>query len=153
MFTRAVNATLIHDLFSASRIEAVHESAARLLEFARQATGSSPTPVHDWAGLRAALDVTAAVLTNWKARGISKEGALRAEAVFGCSAHWVLTGEGHRLGAAANQRTIADLLRTSDPAIKVLEQDLRSRGLPDAELRDSLAAIDALRHPRAPKKT
>ncbi|MBS0427142.1 MAG: helix-turn-helix domain-containing protein [Proteobacteria bacterium] len=52
-----------------------------------------------------ALGVSAATMSNWKTRGMSKEGALRAEAVYGCSAHWLLTGEGpeqaHAVGSAA----------------------------------------------------
>jgi hypothetical protein len=71
----------------------MHESLARLLEHARQKTAGSSRPVYDEIDLRTRMEVSPAVFSNWKARGISKEGALSAEAKFGCSAHWLLSGK------------------------------------------------------------
>ena len=42
--------------------------------------------------LIARLGVTSATFTNWKARGVSKHGAITASIVFGCSVEYVLTG-------------------------------------------------------------
>lgn len=72
----------------------IHASALRLMEAARAATAyESPLRrVADFEQLRKAMGVSPAVLTNWKSRGVSAEGALAAEALWGCSACWVLTG-------------------------------------------------------------
>lgn len=72
----------------------VHDSALRLLAFAQVATASRRQPVTDWASLGACLGASAATVTNWKRRGVSKDGALDAEREFGCSAVWVLEGTG-----------------------------------------------------------
>lgn len=73
----------------------MHESTKRLLDFARESTREQAVPVTDFAGMIDALGVSSAVMTNWKKRGVSKEGALIAEKVFGCSAHWLLNGSGN----------------------------------------------------------
>lgn len=41
-----------------------------------------------------ALNISSATLTNWKSRGISREGAQAAEEVFGVSPSYVLKGTG-----------------------------------------------------------
>lgn len=65
----------------------------RLLDFVRSSTANSARPLHDFPEIAEALGgVTSAVMTNWKARGISKEGALAAEERFGCPATWLLSG-------------------------------------------------------------
>lgn len=42
------------------------------------------------------LNVSAARLNNWEARGISQAGAVIAQGVYGCSAAWIVTGNGER---------------------------------------------------------
>lgn len=68
----------------------------RLLDFAREATKHEPhaARVMDFADIGSRLHASPAVMTNWKARGISKEGALDAQLAFGCNALWLLSGEG-----------------------------------------------------------
>ena len=44
-------------------------------------------------GLAEALGVSSATMTNWKSRGVSKDGALAAEQLFGCSPRWVMEGD------------------------------------------------------------
>lgn len=39
--------------------------------------------------LRAALDVSASTFSNWKKRGVSVEGALKAEEIYGLPASWL----------------------------------------------------------------
>lgn len=70
----------------------MHESVQRLYDFAKRATAGTASPITGFPDLGAHLDVSSATLTNWKARGVSKDGALAAEAAFGCSAQWVLHG-------------------------------------------------------------
>lgn len=43
-----------------------------------------------------AIDEFPQTITNWKKRGVSKQGALKAAATFGVSATWILTGEGNK---------------------------------------------------------
>lgn len=73
----------------------MHASVARLLDYARRKTAGTPDPVSGFPGLQVRLQISSAALTNWKARGVSKDGAIRAEQEFGCSVNWVLTGEGN----------------------------------------------------------
>lgn len=72
----------------------MHPTVIRLLDYARKATKGSPKAVSDFVDLQGLLDVTSAVMTNWKSRGVSKDGALKAERMLGCAANWLLTGEG-----------------------------------------------------------
>lgn len=71
---------------------AVHPSIARLLDDAIQATANRPLNqrVRSLADLRRMLDVSHQTMGNWKVRGISTEGALRAEILFGIPASRLL---------------------------------------------------------------
>lgn len=99
MCIEAVNAACINRPFTTSTIAGMaagdppHPSMTRLLRFAIEATADKRRKVSDWASLGDALDVSPQVMTNWKRRGISVEGALAAEAAFGCSGAWVLSGK------------------------------------------------------------
>lgn len=68
----------------------------RLLDYARRATAhrNPADRVATFADIGVRLDESSAVMTNWKARGISRDGALEAQRRFGCNAWWLLTGEG-----------------------------------------------------------
>lgn len=74
-----------------------HESLQRLLTFAY-----TKDQIAGPAALAAALVESEQTVTNWGRRGVSKSGAMKAQAKFGCSANWVLTGllpqviSGHR---------------------------------------------------------
>lgn len=78
-------------------IEAVHPSVERLLEFAKSRTAGTNDPVTSFNALAVRLDISLATLTNWKSRGISKDGALDAEREFGCMATWLLDGTGRSI--------------------------------------------------------
>jgi phage repressor protein C with HTH and peptisase S24 domain len=41
-----------------------------------------------------ALNASPQTINNWEARGISKSGMIKAQAIFGCSASWLESGEG-----------------------------------------------------------
>ncbi len=43
-----------------------------------------------------AIDEFPQTITNWKKRGVSKAGALKAAAIFGVGANWILKGEGSK---------------------------------------------------------
>lgn len=78
----------------------MHASMKRLLDYAREAASSDGRPVTGFADIGDRLGVSSATLTNWKARGVSKEGAIQAESHFGCAASWILRGDGPRDAAA-----------------------------------------------------
>lgn len=100
MFPQEVN-TMRRRAFSAPQnrrdmapIDEPHDSMARLFEWATDKGALDGQGVREWADLRRVLDVSDGRLTNWKRRGISKEGALLAHRLFGCDPNWLLTGEG-----------------------------------------------------------
>lgn len=68
----------------------------RLLSFAQATSAARPDRkvLDSYRAIQDHLLVSPAVMTNWKRRGISKEGALQAQKEIGCNAGWLLTGEG-----------------------------------------------------------
>lgn len=101
----------------------MHESVKRLLEYARQVTQFDQQPVIDFAGLGRRMGVSRQTLTNWKRRGVSKEGALQAEAAFGCSAQWILTGESD--AHASTAQPLAGQALVIDEALRSLGPEAR----------------------------
>lgn len=65
---------------------APHASVVRLLE----ASGLTQEETAK------AIDESPQTITNWKKRGVSKSGALKAAASFGVSANWILSGIGEK---------------------------------------------------------
>lgn len=63
---------------------APHQSVVRLLEVSKLSQEETAK----------VMDESPQTITNWKKRGISKSGALKAAACFGVSAQWILSGEG-----------------------------------------------------------
>lgn len=77
----------------------MHDSALRLYQAASQ--------VKDVSGQSAVarlLGESPQNIKNWEMRGVSKAGALKAEELIGCSAAWVLTGDGQATGRAKGTR-------------------------------------------------
>jgi len=64
----------------------MHPTVERLL----QASGMSQEETAK------AIDEFPQTITNWKKRGVSKAGALKAAAKFGVAANWILKGEGKK---------------------------------------------------------
>lgn len=65
----------------------------RLLQCAKEATAATRNPIHDVRGLRLAMGESSATFTNWKgARGVSENGAMSAEKLFGCSFSYIREG-------------------------------------------------------------
>lgn len=71
----------------------MHDSFKRLLDFARSSTADQQHQVVDSNDLRQRMSLSSQALHNWTSRGVSVPGAVDAEATFGCSAVWVLTGK------------------------------------------------------------
>lgn len=66
-----------------------HASATRLYKAAQEMKG-----IKGQSAVARLLNESPQRVRNWEARGVSKEGALLAEDVIGCSALWILTGQG-----------------------------------------------------------
>lgn len=97
MFMPAVNVVWKDLLFTAATLppmveEEVSPSLQRLVECAILATRGSREEVTNWSSLARAMGVTAQVINNWKARGVSETGAIDAARRFGCSVLYVLDG-------------------------------------------------------------
>ena len=119
MFTRSVNAACINRLFTyrtMGTMSDVHPSIQRLLLAAQLATAKSSEPITDYPGVGYALGASAAVITNWKARGVSKQGAIKAAARWHCTVAWILDGKGSPLGDERQAYLIRDR-DASEPVI------------------------------------
>lgn len=81
-----------------------HASFGRLMDAAKAAGVSGA------ATLARALNVSPQVVTNWKGRGVSQDGALLAERAFGCSASYILDGKaaGATKGTAAKAPVVVE---------------------------------------------
>lgn len=78
-----------------------HPSFTRLFHCAREITANTDYPVATHADLAVRMQASPQTINNWRVRGVSKEGALAAQAEFACSAHWILTAEGSQTTALA----------------------------------------------------
>lgn len=61
------------------------------------------------------------IVTNWGTRGVSKEGALKAQRLFGVNAQWVLSGTGEMMvdAPARGSPRDAELQALSDDALEI----------------------------------
>lgn len=100
MFPTRVNAPFLNKACSAATIPAMteHPSVARLLQCARMSTADKAPSrrVQTDADLQRLMGISPQNYTVWKRRGVSKQGALKAEHLFGCAANWVRDGTGPR---------------------------------------------------------
>lgn len=94
-FNQNANTMLNNKVFNFENIRGMHETTARLYEAARLLRGlTTPTEV------ARLLNVAPQNVNNWERRGMSKAAMLDAQEKLGCSAVWLMTGEGTMLGAA-----------------------------------------------------
>lgn len=92
----------------------MHPSVSRLLDYARRKTKGSPVVIADFQALQVILEISSGTMTNWKSRGVSKEGAIKAERELGVSANWVLNGEGDEDAShAVRQKALAGKAQTA----------------------------------------
>lgn len=85
------NATLNNILFTGKTIPFMqqHPSVDRLYQAAKsKGVKPEPSAVAKW------LNESPQVVNNWKERGVSRKGALAAQALSGYSATWILDGSG-----------------------------------------------------------
>lgn len=90
---------------------AVHESANRLAE-ALQAL--DPAATIDPTYIAGRLNESPQVITNWRKRGVSKDGAISAQETLGVSCTWVLYGlEPKLLGQSQPARLTGSIIRSA----------------------------------------
>lgn len=82
-----------------------HESLQRLLRIALELAR-----VDGPAALASALGESEQTVTNWGSRGVSKAGAMKAQAKFGCSANWVLHSTQPRIIGGAEGEEAGNVL-------------------------------------------
>lgn len=83
----------------------IHPSIERLYAVAAGIGDNTPAKV------TRRLNVSAQRLNNWEARGISQVGAVVAQGVYGCSAAWIVTGDGERNSREAAPESQSQLVR------------------------------------------
>lgn len=111
-----------------------HPSATRLLEGVRQATAHLPPSrqIATYLQIRHALGLAAAVISNWKARGVSESGALAAEERWGVPATWILTG------AAPPRWATAAASHDLDPVVTALDALQQALAAAPDDMRDEI---------------
>jgi len=87
-FNGKSNTAFINETFTRENIRGMHETMVRLYEAAKKLKGlETPTEV------ARALNQSQQTVNNWERRGISQAGMLKAQALLGCSATYLQTGE------------------------------------------------------------
>lgn len=89
----------------------------------------------------AALDVSSATVTNWRSRGVSKEGALIFQRKLGISATWILEGQQPMLVTGGASQSV-EQGRSIMAAVGILTDHVKevSRGIVTPETVPALAA-------------
>jgi hypothetical protein len=67
----------------------MHDSMLRLYQAAKQIK-----KIAGQSAVAALLSESPQTVNNWETRGVSTNGALKAQTKIGCNAHWLLTGAG-----------------------------------------------------------
>lgn len=92
----AVNGACINASLTGATIAVVsepHDSYTRLFSAAQAATIGKRERVDSQSTLARAMTVSQQTVHNWRERGVSRDGALAAQRVFGISATFILTGK------------------------------------------------------------
>lgn len=80
----------------------MHETASRLFEAIQHATKGRVDGFSSPGDAAAFLGQSAATITNWKVRGVSKDGQLSAHEKFGVNPTWIAKGAGEMFSQAGN---------------------------------------------------
>lgn len=126
------------------RSDDIHESFARLMQWAQEATKARRTPIQNYSDLAREMNVSAATVTNWRTRGVSFEAAVLAEMAFGVSPSWVVYGKRPPI-ASQNSELPADVQALVNALMRIEDDEQRS----DAVFRAEFAAFQVQR-PRLP---
>ncbi len=104
-FREKSNPTFNNNMFTIPTIGGMHESAVRLYEAAKQLRD-----IEGQSAVARLLNESPQNVNNWESRGVSKQGAIKAQATIGCDANWILRGDGEMTGS----RTLGAPLFTRD---------------------------------------
>lgn len=116
MFNKKSNTAFNNKVFSSSTMGDMKPSMEFLYELAKKKDIKSPSAV------ARALKSSQQTLKNWEARGISKEGAMKAQKMFGCDSNDLLAMD---LGQVKQPHTYPTVKDT--PAAPPFVQDLKAR--------------------------
>lgn len=85
MFKQTSNMACNNILFKSSKIDGMHPSMVKLYRIA-----DDTLKIKGQSAVARALSESPQTVKNWETRGISKGGAMKAQAVFGCNANELL---------------------------------------------------------------
>lgn len=128
----------------------MHETMSRLYEAALALKGIDGSKEADGASAVAALlNMSPQVLKNWESRGVSAEGAIKAEEAIGCRAAWVYSNHGE-MGKAPPHLPVP-LVTMND---LVSEISRRLAGRPEIEMKKVLTDIEwTISRAKEPERT
>lgn len=102
----------------------MHPTTIRLFEAIKTATRGAVDGNGKPGEVARALGQSAAVVTNWKARGVSRDGMLIAHAKFGISPKWIEAGEGMMFPSGAPTDESSDVPAVEEPPAKWLNSNI-----------------------------
>lgn len=82
----------INEVFTAGTIGVMDSSYIRLMEAAKKATLGTANAISRPGELARHMNESPQRIHNWQVRGVSKEGAIKAEGLYGVSASYILEG-------------------------------------------------------------
>ena len=82
----------------------MHPSAERLYKAAKELKGAEGQ-----SAIARLLNESPQNVNNWESRGVSRPGAIKAQAALGCDANWVLTGGGQMASTPAAEPEPIDM--------------------------------------------
>lgn len=101
---------------STAKVPQMHASAERLYKAARDLGNT-----FGQSAVAKKLNESPQTVKNWETRGISAEGAITAEELFGCRAAWIRSGDGdmalHTVAASAIERIETPTFETALPVV------------------------------------
>lgn len=104
-------------------------SVKRLLEAAYD---SKLVSALDQDGVCEVMGITAPRLGMWKIRGVSADGALKAQETFGCSMAWILSGQEPKWLAEMGAPQLAQSIEPAEPTRPAHILSTRARGIAEA---------------------
>jgi hypothetical protein len=122
MFNYVSNGLFNNAVFNVQTIARMHETMARLYLAAKRLKAvEGQTPLAN------VLNESPQTVKNWESRGVSFQGALKAQDALGCNANWILSGEGAWSLALPLSREVRDRVGALDAtALQHLENVVRA---------------------------
>lgn len=90
MFKQKSNTMFNNFLFNNGMVLAMHPTMTRLYDYVARTK-----KVIGQSAVAKIMDEVPQTLNNWESRGISKQGLIKAQELFGCHMQWIKTGNGN----------------------------------------------------------